>query len=164
MICFGKRQGHAGAFMINFPFAFKESVEKITLRYYNRKEETFCHTRYRGAARRSSHCMIPSIARVSSGFMVCGQKFSARNGTGGLHAEFQSGGEFMNTISAGNGIFNTYSHISSGKRINTAADDAAGLAIGQKMRQEDGFLTLVNRIIWQKPHNCGFFYVKFIKF
>lgn len=27
-----------------------------------------------------------------------------------------------------------------------------------------GFLTLVNRIIWQKPHNCGFFYVKFIKF
>ena len=70
----------------------------------------------------------------------------------------------MNTISAGNGIFNTYSHISSGKRINTAADDAAGLAIGQKMRQEDGFLTLVNRIIWQKPHNCGFFYVKFIKF
>lgn len=28
----------------------------------------------------------------------------------------------------------------------------------------DGFLTLVNRIIWQKPHNCGFFYVKFIKF
>lgn len=29
---------------------------------------------------------------------------------------------------------------------------------------DDGFLTLVNRIIWQKPHNCGFFYVKFIKF
>lgn len=28
----------------------------------------------------------------------------------------------------------------------------------------NGFLTLVNRIIWQKPHNCGFFYVKFIKF
>ena len=27
-----------------------------------------------------------------------------------------------------------------------------------------GFLTLVNRILWQKPHNCGFFYVKFIKF
>ena len=26
-----------------------------------------------------------------------------------------------------------------------------------------GFLTLVNRILWQKPHNCGFFYVKFIK-
>lgn len=30
--------------------------------------------------------------------------------------------------------------------------------------KKDGFLTLVNRIIWQKPHNCGFFYVKFIKF
>jgi len=74
--------------------------------------------------------------------MVCGQKFSARNGTGGLHAEFQSGGEFMNTISAGNGIFNTYSHISSGKRINTAADDAAGLAIGQKMRQEETGLSV----------------------
>ena len=28
----------------------------------------------------------------------------------------------------------------------------------------DGFLTLVNRTIWQKPHICGFFYVKFIKF
>lgn len=43
----------------------------------------------------------------------------------------------MNTISAGNNIFNTYSHISSGLRINRAADDAAGLAIGQKMRQEE---------------------------
>ena len=31
-------------------------------------------------------------------------------------------------------------------------------------RNPSGFLTLVNRIIWQKPHNCGFFYVKFIKF
>ena len=48
----------------------------------------------------------------------------------------------MNTISAGNGIFNTYSHISSGKRINTAADDAAGLAIGQKMRQEETGLSV----------------------
>lgn len=45
----------------------------------------------------------------------------------------------MNTISANNGIFNSYSHISSGKRINSAADDAAGLAIGQKMqKQENG--------------------------
>ena len=43
----------------------------------------------------------------------------------------------MNTISAGNGIFRSYSHISSGRRINTAADDAAGLAIGQKMRKEE---------------------------
>ena len=43
----------------------------------------------------------------------------------------------MNTISARNGIYDTYSHISSGKRINTAADDAAGLAIGQKMKKEE---------------------------
>ena len=27
----------------------------------------------------------------------------------------------------------------------------------------DGFLTLVNGIIWPRPQNCGFFYVKFIK-
>lgn len=53
------------------------------------------------------------------------------------YMEVKSGGEFMNTISAGNGIFNTYSHLSSGLRINRAADDAAGLAIGQKMRQEE---------------------------
>lgn len=26
-----------------------------------------------------------------------------------------------------------------------------------------GFLTLVNGIIWPRPQNCGFFYVKFIK-
>ena len=43
----------------------------------------------------------------------------------------------MNTISAGSGIFHSYSHISSGRRINTAADDAAGLAIGQKMQKEE---------------------------
>ena len=45
----------------------------------------------------------------------------------------------INAISnrAGNNI---YSHLSSGKRINKAADDAAGLAIGQKLkRQENGF-------------------------
>ena len=28
---------------------------------------------------------------------------------------------------------------------------------------DDGFLTLVNGIIWPRPQNCGFFYVKFIK-
>ena len=28
---------------------------------------------------------------------------------------------------------------------------------------KDGFLTLVNGIIWPRPQNCGFFYVKFIK-
>ena len=43
----------------------------------------------------------------------------------------------MNTISAGNRLFPSYSHLSSGKRINTAADDAAGLAIGQKMQKEE---------------------------
>lgn len=37
----------------------------------------------------------------------------------------------------GNGIFNSYSHLSSGKRINSAADDAAGLAIGKKMEREE---------------------------
>lgn len=36
--------------------------------------------------------------------------------------------------------YNIYSQLSSGKRINKAADDAAGLAIGQKLkRQENGF-------------------------
>ena len=35
---------------------------------------------------------------------------------------------------------------------------------GSDVDLRTGFLTLVNRIIWQKPHNCGFFYVKFIKF
>ena len=35
---------------------------------------------------------------------------------------------------------------------------------GCTVTEYNGFLTLVNRIIWQKPHNCGFFYVKFIKF
>lgn len=36
--------------------------------------------------------------------------------------------------------------------------------VSQRDPRIAGFLTLVNRIIWQKPHNCGFFYVKFIKF
>ena len=37
--------------------------------------------------------------------------------------------------------YNIYSKLSSGKRINRAADDAAGLAIGQKMhREENGLL------------------------
>ena len=35
---------------------------------------------------------------------------------------------------------------------------------GSFVESPSGFLTLVNRILWQKPHNCGFFYVKFIKF
>lgn len=35
----------------------------------------------------------------------------------------------------------------------------AGENYGLEIRpnEDDGFLTLVNRIIWQKPHNCGFF-------
>lgn len=41
-----------------------------------------------------------------------------------------------------NGIYKSYSYIASGKRINTAADDAAGLAIGKKMQmQENGLRT-----------------------
>jgi len=35
-------------------------------------------------------------------------------------------------------------------------------AFRQKM-EHAGFLTLVNGIIWPRPQNCGFFYVKFIK-
>lgn len=45
----------------------------------------------------------------------------------------------MSTMTVNGGIYDSYSHIASGKRINTAADDAAGLAIGQKLqRQENG--------------------------
>lgn len=36
-----------------------------------------------------------------------------------------------------NGIYDSYSHIASGRRINSAADDAAGLAIGKKMEREE---------------------------
>ena len=47
----------------------------------------------------------------------------------------------INAISsrAGNDI---YSQLSSGKRINKAADDAAGLAIGQKIHREENGLTV----------------------
>ena len=45
----------------------------------------------------------------------------------------------MSSMTIGSGLYQSYSHIASGKRINTAADDAAGLAIGQKLqRQENG--------------------------
>lgn len=45
----------------------------------------------------------------------------------------------MNTMSVTYGSRSVYSQLSSGKRINTAADDASGLAIGQKLhRQETG--------------------------
>lgn len=38
--------------------------------------------------------------------------------------------------------YDIYSHLSSGKRVNTAADDASGLAIGQKMLKEENGLTV----------------------
>lgn len=45
----------------------------------------------------------------------------------------------MSTMTVNSGIYDSYSHIASGRRINNAADDAAGLAIGQKLqRQENG--------------------------
>ena len=45
----------------------------------------------------------------------------------------------MSSMTIRNGLFNSYSHLSSGKRINSAADDAAGLAIAKKMQwQETG--------------------------
>lgn len=43
----------------------------------------------------------------------------------------------MSSMAVTSGIYNSYSHISSGKRINTAADDAAGLAIGKKMQAQE---------------------------
>ena len=43
----------------------------------------------------------------------------------------------MSTMAVSNGMYKTYSHISSGKRINSAADDAAGLAIGKKLEREE---------------------------
>ena len=45
----------------------------------------------------------------------------------------------MSSMTIRNGLYNSYSHLSSGKRINTAADDASGLAIAKKMqRMETG--------------------------
>ncbi len=43
----------------------------------------------------------------------------------------------MSAMTVNSGIYKSYSHISSGKRINSAADDAAGLAIGKKMEREE---------------------------
>ncbi len=46
----------------------------------------------------------------------------------------------VGAISSQKGLFWSYSHLSSGKRINTAKDDAAGLAIVNKMKtQETGY-------------------------
>ncbi|MBD5520074.1 MAG: flagellin [Lachnospiraceae bacterium] len=38
---------------------------------------------------------------------------------------------------SGRGLFNAYSHLSSGKRINSAADDASGLAIAKRLQREE---------------------------
>ena len=42
----------------------------------------------------------------------------------------------MSSMSVTNGVSNIYSQLSSGKRINTAADDASGLAIAQKLKKQ----------------------------
>ncbi len=43
----------------------------------------------------------------------------------------------MSMMSVGRGKFNIYSHIASGKRINSAKDDAAGLAIAKRMKLQE---------------------------
>ncbi|MCM1144990.1 MAG: flagellin [Lachnoclostridium sp.] len=43
----------------------------------------------------------------------------------------------MSIMAIGSGSHDIYSHISSGKRINSAADDASGLAIAQKLKTEE---------------------------
>ena len=43
----------------------------------------------------------------------------------------------MGAVSTQKGLFWSYSHLASGKRINTAKDDAAGLAIANKMRMQE---------------------------
>ena len=61
----------------------------------------------------------------------------------------------MSSMTIGSGLYQSYSHIASGKRINTAADDAAGLAIGQKLqRQENGLSVAANNAqdAWTNHH------------
>lgn len=48
----------------------------------------------------------------------------------------------MSYMSITNGSRGIYSQLSSGKRINSAADDAAGLAIAQKMKREETGLSV----------------------
>ncbi len=48
----------------------------------------------------------------------------------------------MSSMTIRNGLFNSYSHLSSGKRINSAADDASGLAIAKKMQREETGLSV----------------------
>lgn len=46
---------------------------------------------------------------------------------------------------------------------NHVSTTAAYATASAKQTTKAGFLTLVNGIIWPRPQNCGFFYVKFIK-
>lgn len=48
----------------------------------------------------------------------------------------------MTISGSGNDIFKSYSQLASGKRINSAADDAAGLAIAKKMEREETGLSV----------------------
>lgn len=48
----------------------------------------------------------------------------------------------MGAMTINNGIYNSYSHIASGRRINSAADDAAGLAVAKKMQREETGLSV----------------------
>lgn len=43
----------------------------------------------------------------------------------------------MNAISSQKGLLGAYSHLASGKRINTAKDDAAGMAIAKRMQSQE---------------------------
>ena len=51
----------------------------------------------------------------------------------------------MSAMTINGGFLNSYSHIASGKRINSAADDAAGLAIAKKMEREETGLRVGDR-------------------
>lgn len=48
----------------------------------------------------------------------------------------------MGSMTIGSGSYDIYSHIASGKRINSAADDASGLAIAQKLQREETGLSV----------------------
>lgn len=48
----------------------------------------------------------------------------------------------MSSMTVDGGRYGIYSHIASGKRINSAADDASGLAIAQKLKTEETGLSI----------------------
>lgn len=48
----------------------------------------------------------------------------------------------MSGMAIGSGSYDIYSHIAGGKRINSAADDAAGLAIAKKLQVEETGLSV----------------------